>query len=134
VQTKEIALAPALASIPLGLLTAVLLLNHDLIFYDVYKQGGKRSLAVVLGRALTRRLGLVLSALCYLSIILFTAFRVFPPTSLISLVAVVVFGLLLRALSKPNLQVPDYAKATMTSLLHSLVFGVLLSLGFLLAS
>ncbi len=133
IQAKSIDLAPVLASIPLGILTTVVLLNHDLIFHDVYKQGGKRSLAVVMGRPTIRSLTTFLSAICYPYLLLLISLRVFPITTLITLPALVLLILLLRTYSKPNLQIPDYGKATMTSLIHTLLFGILLAVGFLLA-
>ncbi len=134
IQAKNILLAPALASIPLGLLTAVVLLSHDLIFYDVYREGRKRSLAVVMGRAVSAKLALILSAICYPFLLLMILLRLFPITTIAALPTLVIFALLIQTYSKPNLQIPDYGKATTLSLIQSLTFGILMSVGFLLAS
>ncbi len=133
IQTQRLALSPLLASIPIGILTTVLLLNHDLIFHDVYKEGGKRSLAVVLGRPTTIRLTAFLSALCYLYVFFLIFLRLLPITTLSILPALAVLFLLVRLYAKLGLQIPDYGKATQLALFHSLLFGLLLSLGFLLA-
>jgi 1,4-dihydroxy-2-naphthoate polyprenyltransferase len=133
IQARNILLVPALASIPLGLLTAVVLLSHDLIFHDVYKEGGKRSLAVVMGRAATAKLSLLLSAICYPFLLLMILIGVFPVTTAAAFLGLVMLALLIRIYSKPNLQIPDYGKATTLSLIHSLAFGILLAAGFLLA-
>jgi 1,4-dihydroxy-2-naphthoate polyprenyltransferase len=133
IQAKNILLAPALASIPLGLLTAVVLLSHDLIFHDVYKEGGKRSLAVVMGRSAAAKLSLILSASCYPFLLLMILIGIFPISTGAAFLGLAVLALLVQKYSKPNLQIPDYAKATTLSLIHSLAFGILLALGFLLA-
>ena len=133
VQVRSISLAPALASIPVGILTGVVLLNHDLIFHDVYKEGGKRSLAVVMGRAAAVKLSLILSAISYPFLLLMTWIGIFPITAGVAFAAFAIFALLFRTFSKPNLQIPDYGQATTLSLIHSLSFGVLLAVGFILA-
>ncbi len=133
IQARSILLAPALASIPLGLLTTVVLLSHDLIFHDVYKEGGKRSLAVMMGRSATAKLLLILSAICYPFLLLMILIGVFPIPTGAAFLGLVVLALLIRLYSKPNLQIPDYGKATTISLAHSLTFGILLAAGFLLA-
>ncbi len=134
IQARNILLSPSLASIPLGLLTAVLLLNHDLIFHDVYKEGGKRSLAVVMGRSAAAKLSVALSAICYPFLLVMILLRIFPIATGVAFLGLVVLALLIRIYSKPNLQIPDYGKATTFSLIHSLAFGILLATGFLLAS
>ncbi len=133
IQARNILLAPALASVPLGLLTAVLLLNHDLIFHDVYKEGGKRSLAVVMGRPAAAKLSIFLSTFCYPFLLLMILTGVFPITTGAAFVGLVILAFLIQIYSKPNLQIPDYGKATTLSLFHSLAFGILLAMGFLLA-
>lgn len=132
IQARSIQIAPSLASIPLGLLTAVLLINHDMIFYDAYKEGGKRSLAVVMGRFAAAKLSLVLSACCYLFLLIMILLGIFPITTGVAFLGIAVLALLARIFSKSDLQIPDYARATTLSLIHSLAFAVLLAAGFLL--
>ena len=134
IQARNILVAPALASIPVGLLTTVVLLSHDLIFHDVYKEGRKRSLAVVIGRSATVRLSLVLSAICYPFLLLMILIGAFPLTTVAAFLGLIVLTLLIRIYRKPDLQLPDYGKATTIALVHSLAFGILLAAGFLLAS
>jgi 1,4-dihydroxy-2-naphthoate polyprenyltransferase len=50
VQTGSISLDAFLVSVPIGLMTVTILMDHDLIFYEVYKKSGKLSLSTVLGR------------------------------------------------------------------------------------
>ncbi len=133
IQARNLLLAPALASIPVGILTADLLLNHDLIFHDVYREGGKRSLAVVLGRPAAAKLSMLLSSICYPFILVMIMLGVFPITTAAAFLGLIALALLVRIYSKPDLQIPDFAKATTLSLIHSLAFGILLALGFLLA-
>lgn len=133
IQARNIVLAPALASVPLGLLTAVVLLNHDMIFHDVYKEGGKRSLVVVMGRTAAAKFSLLLSIISYPFLLLMILIGVFPVTASVAFPSLAILALLVRTFLKPNLQIPDYVKATTISLVHSLAFAVLLAVGFLLA-
>src|SRR5271167_26111 len=48
VLTGGVSLLPVVASVSTGLLTVNVLMTHDLIFLEPYRQAGKRSLAVVL--------------------------------------------------------------------------------------
>ena len=51
--------------IPIGLLTASVLINHDQIFFDPYLKAGKRSLAVTLGRKHAMESAFVFTLLAY---------------------------------------------------------------------
>ncbi|MBI3859299.1 MAG: prenyltransferase, partial [Thaumarchaeota archaeon] len=56
---------PFLLAVPSGVLTAGILMSHDLIFYDAYKESGKRSLTVVLGRKRATVISSLLPLLAY---------------------------------------------------------------------
>ncbi|MBI4258489.1 MAG: prenyltransferase [Thaumarchaeota archaeon] len=133
IQTLRLDILPVVASIPAGLLTAVILINHDLIFYDPYREGGKRSLTVRLGRRSAINLSIVIGVSCYLYVAVLSLLGVFPLTALAVLLGLIVFAGQLRTYAKKELQIPDYAKATMTSFIHSLAFNILVAVGFLLA-
>ena len=132
IQVQRLDLLPLLASLPLGLLTMCVLINHDLIFHDPYKATGKRSLTVVLGRSAAIRVSAVISSLVYVYAVLLVFLGVFPTSTLLALVALPALGSLLAVYGKKDLQIPDYGKATMRSFLHSVLFGALLAVGFFL--
>ena len=131
VLTGGLSLLPLLVSIPSGLLTTNVVLTHDMIFYDSYKAAGKRSLAVVLGRARPERLTFVLSGVAYAITLLLVAVGRIPPFSLLVLLALPV--LLLKGLpSGAEKPVPEYAKMTLRVFAHSILFSVLLAVGLIL--
>ncbi len=66
VQIEELALAPLLLSIPIGLLSAAILVVNNLRDIDTDRRAGKRTLAVRLGRERTRGLYAAMIALSYL--------------------------------------------------------------------
>ena len=65
-QLEQIDLAPVLLSIPIGLLSAAILVVNNVRDIDTDRRAGKRTLAVRLGRERTRTLYLLLIALSYL--------------------------------------------------------------------
>ena len=66
VQLEQIDLAPVLLSIPVGLLSAAILVVNNVRDIDTDRRAGKRTLAVRLGRERTRTLYAAMIALSYL--------------------------------------------------------------------
>jgi 1,4-dihydroxy-2-naphthoate octaprenyltransferase len=128
VLTGSLGALPLLVSIPSGLLTANVVLTHDLIFYDPYVAAGKRSLAVVLGRVRTERLTFLLSLFAYaLAVALVAAGRV-PVASLLVLLSLPL--LVLRGLpSGAGRTVPEYGKMTLRTFVLTVAFSVLFAAG-----
>jgi 1,4-dihydroxy-2-naphthoate octaprenyltransferase len=132
VMTGDLSFLPILASIPSGLLTAAVLVDHDLIFFGSYKEGGKRTLAIVLGTSRAMAVSSTAAVISYM-IILFGALSAkFPVTVLLSLI---VLPLLIRKVSlqrKPAENPLHHVKITMLSFILTVMFGLLVALGFLL--
>ncbi|MDA4122277.1 MAG: prenyltransferase [Thaumarchaeota archaeon] len=120
-----------LASIPSGLLTVDVLLNHDMIFYDAYKAAAKKSMTVVLGRVRTESLTFGLSVVPYLFVAGLVLARAIPFTCLLVLVALpfVVRGNLPARTERP---MPEYGSRTRRAFFHSVVFSLLLAVGLFL--
>lgn len=130
VVTAELSFLPILASIPSGLLTAAVLVDHDLIFFGPYKEGGKRTLAVVLGASKAMAVSSSAAVIAYAIIIFGLLSSKFPVTVLLSLIAL---PLLIRKVflqSKPAENPLHYVKITMTSFIFTVLFGLLVALGF----
>ncbi len=130
VVTGELSFLPILASIPSGLLTAAVLVDHDLIFFGPYKEGGKRTLAVVLGASKAMAVSSSVAVIAYGIIIFGVLSSKFPITVLLSLIAL---PLLIRKVflqSKPAENPLHYVKITMTSFILTVLFGLLVALGF----
>lgn len=68
VQLEQIDLAPVILSIPVGLLSAAILVVNNVRDIDTDRRAGKRTLAVRLGRERTRTLYVAMVALSYLSL------------------------------------------------------------------
>ncbi len=122
---------PLLLSVPTGLLTTSVLLSHDRIFFDAYKEAGKRSLAVVLGLNGTSRLILSLGVSAYALVLTFILLNYVPVFSIAVLATIPAFASALD-LSGKEAPPPERAKRTMRAFLHSVAFTLLLSLGLLL--
>ncbi|HYB04407.1 MAG TPA: prenyltransferase, partial [Nitrososphaerales archaeon] len=51
VQTAVLSISALLVSIPIGIMTVTILVDHDMIFFEVYQRAKKFSLGAVLGRS-----------------------------------------------------------------------------------
>lgn len=128
VLTGHLAALPVLVSIPSGLLTVNVLVTHDMIFYDPYREAGKRSLTVVLGRVKAEGLTFALAAVAYALVLLLVAIRTLP----LGCSAVVLALPLLLAKGLPSgseRPVPEYGDRAQSFFFHSVVFSVLLAIG-----
>ena len=122
-----------MASVSTGLLTVNILMMHDLIFFEPYRQAGKRSLAVVLGAERTQRLVLAFSALAYLIIVASVAVGWLPLTGLLCVGGSPSCSGPAR--KPPRRQPPPavYATRTMRTFAHTVAFTLLLASGLFLA-
>ena len=131
VLTRGLAILPILASIPCGLLTVDVLLTHDMIFYDSYKEAGKRSLTVVLGRVRAEWLTFALAAAAYGIALALIAVRVLPLTCALVVLALPIF--LRRGIpSGKERSPPEYGLRTQNLFIHSVAFSILLAAGLLI--
>jgi 1,4-dihydroxy-2-naphthoate octaprenyltransferase len=131
VMAGQLAVAPLILGIPSGLLTAAILVSHDLIYLDVYKESGKRSIAVVLGRKRAALLATAMSVMAYAMVAILVAARAVPITGLL---AFVVLPLLLKFsdFKGKELNPPEYGARTIIAFLDSTLFTLLLAAGILL--
>jgi len=131
VLAHSVSFVPVLAAVPAGLLTANVLISHDLVFYDSYKMTGKQSLAVRLGKRSTARLLTGVSAAAYALVALSVALGYFPVAALLVLATLpVAVGLAdIDGRERPP---PEYGRRTMTTFALSVAFSGLLALGLLL--
>jgi 1,4-dihydroxy-2-naphthoate polyprenyltransferase len=133
VLTGGVAFLPIVAAVSTGLLTVNILMMHDLIFLEPYRQAGKRSLAVVLGAEKTQRLVVSFAASSYLIVVALAAVRLIPLAGLLCIGAV---PLLLWSRGRvPAGQPPPqvYGTRTVRTFLHTVAFTLLLALGLFLA-
>jgi 1,4-dihydroxy-2-naphthoate polyprenyltransferase len=129
VQTGHLSFLALLASIAVGLMTVTILIDHDLIFYEVYSRARKLSLGTVLGRATALKSSLVFTLIAYMIIIGLVGARELPVTCLAAplLSAAIVFrkASTFRKGSEPP---PFYLPFTVNALLSDLVFSLVLAI------
>ncbi len=129
VQTGELSFSALLVSIPMGLITVTILIDHDLIFYEVYSKAGKLSLATVLRRDGALRASLLLTLVSYGFTIFLILIRVLPFQAIAAPVA---SGLLLARKAKtyahPNEPPPYYLPFTVNGMLADWTFSLLLAI------
>lgn len=132
VLTGSVSALPVLASVSTGLLTVNVLLMHDLIFLEPYRQAGKRSLAVVLEAGRTQALVGSSTVLSYAIILASVAAGRLPLGGLLCLCAVPLF-LWSRARLPPGQPPPQtYGTRTTRTFFHTVAFTLLLALGLFL--
>jgi len=128
----RVALLPAVLAISTGLLTVNVLLMHDLIFYEPYRQSGKRSLAVVLGAERTQALVWGSTFLAYLIVFGLVASGEIPDASLLCVVALPLY-LWSRARIPEGVPPPvAFGTRTTRTFIHTFAFTVLLAAGLAL--
>ncbi len=131
VLTRGLAALPILLSFPCGMLTVDVLLTHDMIFYESYKEAGKRSLTVVLGRVKAEWLTVALGSAAYAFSLSLVALRAIPIGCLLVVLALPL--LLRRGLPTGRERAPaEYGLKTQDLFLHSVAFSMLLAAGLLI--
>ena len=133
VQTGALSLSALFVSIPIGIMTVTILIDHDLIFYEVYLKAGKMSLATVLGRKRALHVSLILTLFSYGATIALLLIRVLP---IQALAAPVLSGLLLArkvsTYAHPNEPPPYYLPFTVNGMLANWTFSLVLAVALLL--
>jgi 1,4-dihydroxy-2-naphthoate octaprenyltransferase len=118
-------------AVPSGLLTASILISHDMIFHDAYQEAGKRTIAVVLGRGGAAKLVSWMGVTAYAVVFALVALGLVPLPGLAVVLALpltaryVDFGGRARA-------PPEYGPRTRAAFFHSVAFTLLLAAGLLL--
>jgi 1,4-dihydroxy-2-naphthoate octaprenyltransferase len=133
VQTGMLTAQALLLSLPIGVLTVTILIDHDLIFYEAYSQARKFSLATVLGRRRALYTSLCLTILAYSIVVACILIRFLPPASLVAPIASAL--VLLRKAKTFNIsnEVPHfYASFTQNALLSNWLFVLVLALSVFL--
>jgi 1,4-dihydroxy-2-naphthoate octaprenyltransferase len=129
VQTGILGLNALLVSVPIGIMTVTILIDHDLIFYEVYSQARKLSLATVLGRRRALLTSLALTLLAFGLIVAYVTVHFLPVWSL---AAPIISGMMLfrkrNVYWEANRPPPDYVSFTVNALLANWLFTLLLAL------
>jgi 1,4-dihydroxy-2-naphthoate octaprenyltransferase len=131
VMSGQVSALPFILGLPSGLLTTGILISHDLIFFDAYKQAEKKSITVVLGKSKATVLSTLLSAMAYVFLAMFIATGVAPTSTLLAFAVLPLF-LKFADLRGGERSPSEYGSRTNIVFLHSVLFTLLMSVGFLL--
>jgi len=128
VQTGELNLSAFLISIAVGIMTVTILIDHDMIFYEVYIKARKLSLGAILGRSRALSASLYLTLFAYGLVVGLIALKTLPVTSLAAPIA---SGLVLSrrfgTFRKPSEPPPFYVPFTANALLSDWTFSLILA-------
>ncbi|WP_127588547.1 prenyltransferase [Paenibacillus koleovorans] len=102
VQTSELDWRSLWASLPIGLLTTLILFNHHFLHWRADQAAGKKTLVVVFGEARALQFSKLLLALAYLALIAAVLLHSLPYYALIGLITILPFIRIYRALQPSN--------------------------------
>lgn len=131
VQTGELSVRAALGALPISFLVTAIMHGNDLRDIDHDRRAGIRTLAMRLGFKRGLQLFMLLCAGAYVSLLLLTAWTVYPVTALLPLLLVPAHVHLMRSIRQPVAPEAVSRLEGESARLHFL-FGILLILGVLL--
>ncbi|WP_106766739.1 prenyltransferase [Paenibacillus faecalis] len=102
VQTSHLDLRALLLSLPIGLLTTLILFNHHFLHWQADRLAGKKTLVVVWGEKRALRFSRVLLLLACLSLIACVVLGILPPYALVALLTVIPLYLMYGRLKETN--------------------------------
>lgn len=132
VQTGEVSAAVFWASLPVGLFTSVMLLNHAFFQWQADRLVGKNTPVVVLGPLGALRLSAGMLAASYFGIILDVVFGILPWYALVGLITT---PMMINAwrIARQRLDVSGYTRLRMTTLYANRYTGLLLTASLIVA-
>jgi len=131
VMTGTLSVIPVIAAASPGLLTTGVLVSHDLIYYDVYRESGKKSLTVVLGRSRATLLSTLLTVAAYVFLVIWVVARLLPVFCLLALVAIPFFVKFADSGGREK-DPAGYGSRIKVVFLHSILFTSLMAAGLIL--
>ncbi len=132
VQTGHLTSLAAIISIPSGILTTTVLMNHNQIFFDPYVKTGKRTLTIVLGRERGIKATMLLTIIAQLTVAAGVIIGIFPWTALLAYLALPLTIRQFRLSMKHEKTIPDYAALTQVTFIADIAFCLLLAAGLFL--
>jgi 1,4-dihydroxy-2-naphthoate polyprenyltransferase len=128
VQTGMLNLSAFLISIAVGIMTVTILIDHDMIFYEVYVKARKFSLAAVLGRSKALSTSLYFTLVAYGFVIALIAVRALPVSSAVApITSALVLSRKFGTFGKPNEPPPFYVPFTENALISDWLFSLVLA-------
>jgi 1,4-dihydroxy-2-naphthoate octaprenyltransferase len=131
VQVPNLSSVAVLAGVPIGLLTTTILINHDQIFYDAYQKAGKLSYTATVGRKAAIGTAFTMTLIAYATVLAAVGATWFPLGSLLVLFTLPLYALQIRLYRKRAESPLHYLKLTQITFALSVIFGILMAIGFL---
>jgi 1,4-dihydroxy-2-naphthoate polyprenyltransferase len=132
VQTGQISLDALLVSLPIGITTVTILMDHDMIFYEVYSKSRKLSLTTVLGKKYALYVSACLSMLSYFLVVVLVATRILPSVVLAApIISVFILFRKWKVFTKHDAPPPFYVPFTVNALYADWVLSLCLALALL---
>ncbi|WP_416297589.1 prenyltransferase [Paenibacillus illinoisensis] len=131
VQTGEFALAPLLLSLPVGMLTTMLLFNHHFLHWRADREIGKKTLVVMWGEERALRLSKLMTILAYVLLIVSVVFHALPVYGLVAIISVIPMYKVYKSLGKVNPS-ETYLPLMGASQQSSVLCGLIMCVGLLL--
>ena len=129
VQIGTLNLSALLISVAVGIMTVTILIDHDLIFYEVYRQAKKFSLGAVLGRSRALTASLFLTIVSYALVFISIGLRILPITSIIApIISAAILARKSGTFRRANEQPPFYVPFTANALLADWMFTLILAI------
>jgi 1,4-dihydroxy-2-naphthoate octaprenyltransferase len=129
VQTGHLSFLALFVSLAAGLMTVTILIDHDLIFYEVYSKARKFSLGTVLGRAGALKASLIFTLISYAIIVGLVAFRELPFTSIAApIVSALILSRKASIYKRASEPPPFYLSFTVNALLSDWLFSLVLAI------
>lgn len=125
VQASELDYRALLLSLPIGLLTTLILFNHHFLHWEADRQAGKKTLVVVWGEQRALRFSRMLMFLAYAALVLCVATGALPLYALLALLTAIPIYLVYGRLGSHNLSVA-YLPLMGASLKATMRCGVIL--------
>ena len=134
VQTRSLSLDALLVSIVVGVMTVTILMDHDMIFFEVYQRAKKFSLGAVLGRSRALSTSLYLTIISYAAVVALVATRDLPLLCLAAPVAsAIVLSRKSGAFRRSGELPPFYVPFTVNALLSDWIFSLVLAITIVLS-
>ncbi|MGI0091207.1 MAG: prenyltransferase, partial [Nitrososphaerales archaeon] len=129
IQTGLLSMSAFLVSVPIGILTVTILIDHDLIFYEVYSAAKKLSLGTVLGRGGSLKASLSMTIFSYMLVFVLVGSHVLPVLSLLApAVSALVLLRTIGIFKKLNVPPPMYIPFTVNGLFANWCFSLVLAI------
>lgn len=133
VQTGKLAWHPFWASLPVGILIALVLYINEFPDYEADKKGNKRTLVVIMGKKKAMRFYPIFLLLSYAIVIAGVATRTFPILALVSILTIPLAFKAIKTARENFDKILELRPANAATIGIHLSLGLLLSLGYILA-